>query len=92
MSDEAAAAWFRVEGRVQGVGFRAATCRRARQLGLAGQALNRADGSVEVVAEGPAEALAALEAWLREGPPLARVERLQRLPAEAAARQGFTTG
>ncbi|PZQ18238.1 MAG: acylphosphatase [Rhodanobacter denitrificans] len=63
-----------VTGRVQGVSFRAWTRDRALSLGLAGHARNLADGSVEVLACGGAEALAALEAWLRQGPPAARVE------------------
>jgi acylphosphatase len=47
-------AW--VSGRVQGVGFRWWTRCRALALGLAGSATNRADGRVEVVAEGDREA------------------------------------
>lgn len=43
----------RVDGRVQGVGFRWFVRREAVNLGLAGRAVNRADGTVEVVAEGP---------------------------------------
>jgi O-acetyl-ADP-ribose deacetylase len=54
----------RVEGMVQGVGFRASVCRQAGRLGLAGWAVNLADGSVEVVAEGPEERCRALLTWL----------------------------
>jgi acylphosphatase len=43
----------RVDGWVQGVGFRWFVRRAAVNLGLAGSATNRADGTVEVVAEGP---------------------------------------
>ncbi|MGH8823688.1 MAG: acylphosphatase [Jiangellaceae bacterium] len=43
----------RVDGRVQGVGFRWFVRRVAVELGLAGHATNRPDGTVEVVAEGP---------------------------------------
>ena len=43
----------RVDGWVQGVGFRWFIRREALILGLAGSATNRADGTVEVVAEGP---------------------------------------
>lgn len=62
-----------VRGRVQGVGFRAATAHEARRLGLAGTARNLLDGRVEVVAEGADDAVAALLAWLRRGPSLAHV-------------------
>ncbi|MDW8479973.1 MAG: acylphosphatase [Xanthomonadales bacterium] len=65
---------FLVSGRVQGVFFRASTAEEAGRLGLRGFARNLADGRVEVVAEGEAEALEALARWLWRGPPLARVE------------------
>ena len=68
----------RVYGRVQGVFFRASTAREARRLGLSGHALNLDDGSVEVLARGPSAAVASLRAWLRTGPPMARVERVER--------------
>ncbi|GGM06471.1 acylphosphatase [Nakamurella endophytica] len=56
-----------VQGRVQGVGFRWWTRARALELGLAGSATNLADGRVQVVAEGPRAAAAALLAAL-QGP------------------------
>ena len=85
------AARFLVRGKVQGVFFRASTERRACELALTGYARNLADGRVEVVASGTPAALAALEAWLHDGPPSARVERVERaeLPAQDHAR--FTT-
>jgi acylphosphatase len=54
-----------VRGRVQGVGFRAWTRRRALDLGLVGSATNLADGAVEIVAEGERPALDGLVAALR---------------------------
>lgn len=86
-----AAARMRIEGRVQGVGFRAATRAQALALGLRGHARNLADGSVEVLAVGGASAVDALERWLRAGPPLARVDRLVRADLEQApaASEGF---
>jgi DNA ligase D-like protein (predicted 3'-phosphoesterase) len=57
-----------VSGRVQGVGFREATLRRARELGLLGWVRNEADGSVRVHAEGAAAAVQQLAEFLREGP------------------------
>lgn len=62
-----------VTGRVQGVGFRAATGREAERLGLRGYARNCADGRVEVLAAGSPDALDVLRAWLRRGPPSAEV-------------------
>lgn len=64
---------FVVSGRVQGVFFRASTRARAQALGLTGHALNREDGSVEVLACGEPKALEALREWLHQGPPAARV-------------------
>ena len=69
---------FLVSGRVQGVFYRAATRERARHLGLVGYARNLDDGRVEVVAFGAPEALDALERWLWQRPPAARVEAVRR--------------
>ncbi len=66
-----------VSGRVQGVFFRANTQEVAQRLGLSGYVRNLPDGRVEVVAEGAEEALRKLIEWCHEGPPLARVERVE---------------
>lgn len=68
---------FLVHGRVQGVFFRASTRHRARELGLTGWVANRADGRVEALACGPAEALDAFGEWLWQGPAEARVTRVE---------------
>lgn len=73
-----AAARFLVEGKVQGVFFRASTRAQAVSLGLHGWAKNLADGRVEVVAAGEPHALDALAQWLEDGPPSARVDALVR--------------
>ena len=65
---------FTVRGLVQGVGFRAATQRKARALGVVGWVRNLPDGRVEALAGGPPEALEALYAWLHQGPIGAVVE------------------
>ncbi|AUX26560.1 MULTISPECIES: acylphosphatase [Sorangium] len=65
-----------VRGRVQGVFFRASTQREAKRLGLTGWVKNRADGSVEVLAEGEEDELKELIAWANRGPSAARVERV----------------
>jgi len=66
-----------VSGRVQGVFFRASTKDQAQHLGLTGFVRNCPDGRVEIVAEGPFEAIEDLIEWCRLGPPGARVERVQ---------------
>lgn len=83
---------FYVSGRVQGVFFRAATRRQALQLDLTGYARNLPDGGVEVVACGEFEALKALQAWLWQGPPNARVESVDCEPYDDRERQGFEIG
>jgi acylphosphatase len=74
----------RVIGRVQGVGFRWWARRQADELRLVGWVMNADDErSVELVAEGPPDALAELERRIRRGPQGARVEQVEarRLPA-----------
>jgi len=63
-----------VTGRVQGVGFRDGTLRRARALGVMGWVRNGEDGGVLVHAEGAPEAVEELARFLCEGPRGARVE------------------
>jgi acylphosphatase len=67
---------LRVEGRVQGVGYRDHCLRQAQALGLAGWVRNRRDGTVEVLLQGPADDVAKMEACLRQGPRAARVDRV----------------
>jgi acylphosphatase len=87
-----ACARFLVSGRVQGVFYRASTREQALRLGLVGSAVNLPDGRVEVRAEGESEALQELERWLHRGPPAARVDGIERLPAEPVGFKGFSTG
>jgi acylphosphatase len=66
-----------VDGRVQGVFFRASARDEAVRLGVTGWVRNRPDGSVEVWAEGDASAVADLEAWVGGGGPThARVDEV----------------
>lgn len=81
-----------VSGRVQGVFFRAATRRRAVELGLSGTARNLTDGRVEVIACGADAALDDLAAWLHEGPPAAEVAAVRATAYEGTVPAGFTTG
>jgi len=65
-----------IHGRVQGVFFRSTAIKEANRLGLSGYVRNRADGTVEAVAEGQREELEQFVAWCRHGPTLAHVERV----------------
>ena len=81
---------WRVEGRVQGVGFRWFVRERARGLGVAGWVRNEADGSVRVQARGTPEALARLEEAVGVGPPSAEVRTVEEVPSlEGDDGEGF---
>lgn len=77
MGRERAAIRALVRGIVQGVGFRWSASEKAASLGLSGWVRNRADGSVELVAEGDPGDLDEFLRWLAEGPPGARVEGVE---------------
>jgi len=66
-----------ITGVVQGVAFRYYTRDEASRLGLTGWVRNLADGSVQVLAEGPRAALEELGAWCAHGPPAAEVDHLE---------------
>lgn len=78
-----------VTGRVQGVGFRAACRRRARQLGLDGWVRNRPDGSVRIEAEGSVDRLTMLLQWAGQGPPAARVTAVEHQGLQPVDEEGF---
>ncbi len=67
----------RIEGRVQGVGFRAFVEWNARELGLEGWVRNRRDGSVEAVFQGAAQGVADMLQRCRQGPPGSAVTRVE---------------
>jgi acylphosphatase len=67
-----------VSGRVQGVYFRAFTEKTARELGLCGWVKNLPDGRVETLACGNLKALEQFEAALWQGPPRAKVEKVEK--------------
>lgn len=84
---------FLVEGRVQGVAFRAHARHEAENLGLTGHARNLPDGRVEVAAYGDATAIDTFAGWLAHGPPHARVDAVHREPFDAASvPHGFSIG
>ena len=66
-----------VHGRVQGVFFRAFTQQNAHRLNLKGWVRNRAEGTVEVVAEGLTDDLTDFEKVLKTGPPGSKVDKIE---------------
>jgi len=67
----------RIQGRVQGVGFRYYTQIEARKLGVSGWVRNCADGSVEALICGAPEQLDTLKQWLKRGPGYAQVDHVE---------------
>jgi DNA ligase D-like protein (predicted 3'-phosphoesterase) len=78
-----------VHGRVQGVGFREFTRRRALELGLRGWVQNEEDGTVRVHAEGDGEKLRSLEQFLHMGPGQARVALVDLSPVPEEGHEQF---
>jgi acylphosphatase len=81
---------IRVEGKVQGVFYRAWTAEQAVGLGVSGWVRNRHDGSVEVLAVGDEAAVDALIVKLYEGSPPSRVERVEVVEAPVEPITGFS--
>jgi acylphosphatase len=79
-----------VAGRVQGVWYRDTARREAERLGVAGRAVNQADGTVLIEAEGSEGDVAAFLDWVAEGPPRARVDSVTVEPIEPTGHPGFT--
>ncbi|NMC28577.1 MAG: acylphosphatase [Pelolinea sp.] len=76
-SPQAARLHATISGRVQGVGFRFFTMQSAWTHEVTGWVRNRMNGDVEVLAEGPKEALEALIADLHQGPASASVSNVK---------------
>lgn len=74
----------KITGRVQGVGFRAATVRQAELLGITGWVRNTADDSVEATLQGALAQISLMISWLRKGPPAARVDGVASRPETGA--------
>jgi len=88
MSDVTAVHLF-VQGRVQGVFYRASAHKKAEALGLTGWVKNCDDGSVEIHAEGNKAKLEELIAWCRKGPALAKVSNVDLSWVEAEGLHSF---
>ena len=68
---------IKITGKVQGVWFRDSTLKKARELGVNGFVENQPDGSVYIEAEGTKSALDEFTKWCHEGPPFAKVEKVE---------------
>jgi acylphosphatase len=75
-----------IQGRVQGVGYRASMAEEAIALGLHGWVRNRRDGSVEACVMGEVSAIEAIILWAKRGPPGAHVSNVTIEDAGAQAR------
>ena len=75
-----------VKGRVQRVGFRFFVENAAQREGIQGYVRNQHDGSVEIVAEGDADAMQRFEIAIRRGPAGARVDDVDTLNVEPSSR------
>lgn len=80
---------LRIEGAVQGVGYRAGCARAAERAGVAGHVRNLPDRSVEAVVEGTADAVEAVVAWCRTGPEGAWVDRVEVTDEAPTGNAGF---
>jgi len=65
-----------ISGKVQGVGFRYNTLRKAKELRLCGFVRNNYDGSVGIEVEGANEMLKLFIDWCRKGPEYAVVKSI----------------
>jgi acylphosphatase len=84
-----AAVRLRIEGRVQGVGFRWWALGQAGALGLRGWVRNRRDGAVEALAIGEPQAVDAFAAACSRGPPGAVVKSVMRSEGQDDGSAGF---
>jgi acylphosphatase len=78
-----------ISGHVQGVFFRTSCADLAKGLGLSGWIRNVSGGGVEAVFEGTETAVEQMLSWCREGPPLARVDRLGSVDEAPTDGSGF---
>ena len=90
MTDEVITMNIRIEGDVQGVGFRDFAIREATARKLKGWVRNRTDGSLEAVASGPRTVVGSFITACVKGPRGARVTALNLMPTEPPESLGFT--
>ncbi len=78
-----------IQGKVQGVFYRATAREVASRLGLSGWVRNTPEGDVEAMATGTAQQLEQFVDWCRQGPPAARVTNVASSPREEEFFIGF---
>ena len=81
-----------IHGRVQGVFFRDTARQVARRLNIKGSAVNLSDGTVEVIAEGAANAVKQFQSWLEMGPDMAKVTKVETVDLEHTEFKDFKIG
>ena len=81
---------LRIEGRVQGVGYRYWAADRAEELQLTGWVRNRRDGAVEAVISGPEADVERMIALYRQGPRDAAVTAVEIVGEGSGAFEAFT--
>lgn len=67
-----------IYGRVQGVFYRMTAKKKAKNLGIKGWIKNMSDGSVYLEADGDEESLKEFLNWCKQGPFLAKVEKIDK--------------
>lgn len=80
---------LKIYGRVQGVWYRESMRREAEVHGVNGWVRNCTDGTVEAYVEGTPEAVDAVIAWCRRGPPTARVSNVETIASDFTHSQDF---
>ena len=88
-SEEIAVLKLRVDGVVQGVGYRAFAAAEARALALRGWVRNRSDSTVEALVAGPAKSVESFVAACARGPAGAQVTNLELRPSKPPDERGF---
>lgn len=79
----------RVFGKVQGVYYRQSTLWKATELGISGWVRNEPDGTVLAELEGSVSDVSEMIAWMKKGPKMALVEKLEVLDAAVKGYAGF---